>query len=228
MKYKTQYLEIHERAYKRLRDNGKTSWSETDDLSERISFYQETLHKFDLRTGSRVLFLGCGDGETSLRFASAGYNVTGIDISPTAISWAREKALERKIKASFLETNITTDLLHLEQFDSIIDDHCLHCIVGHDRKIALDQVYSLLKNNGIFIVRTHCGDPPSEAPIDFLKMWDPISRCQVYDGIAGRYFGLPGDIVAEIENSRMTVLQNRVFHYPDGWRMLEVVAIKNS
>lgn len=45
-----------------------------------------------LPKGSRVLDLGCGQGRHSRTLCSLGYNVTGIDLSPTAITLAKASA----------------------------------------------------------------------------------------------------------------------------------------
>ncbi|MGZ3768039.1 MAG: class I SAM-dependent methyltransferase [Bdellovibrio sp.] len=224
MNYKTEYLKIHEKVYKRLRSGSKASWSEAEDLNERTAFYHKAIHNFKIKSDARALVIGCGDGETSLSLSKSGYKVTGVDISPTAIQWAQEKALERNIKCSFFEADLTLGFPELGQFDVIIDDHCLHCIIGEDRKTILNETNKMLNENGIFVMRTHCGNPPQTAPDDFLKTWDSISRCQVHGGVAGRYFGLPEDILLELKSSNFLPLQHRVFYYPNGWGMLEVVA----
>lgn len=50
-----------------------------------------------LKQFPKVLDLGCGRGRHSLTLASKGYNVTGIDLSPEAISKAKRLAAERNL-----------------------------------------------------------------------------------------------------------------------------------
>jgi 2-polyprenyl-3-methyl-5-hydroxy-6-metoxy-1,4-benzoquinol methylase len=45
----------------------------------------------------QVLDLGCGEGLYALLFAAEGYQVTGVDISLTALTWARQRAAEQGI-----------------------------------------------------------------------------------------------------------------------------------
>ena len=226
MEYRTNYLDIHEKAYAQLRARGRSAWSESEDLGERNCFYENTLKQHRIPIGSSILILGCGDGETSLALSTLGYKVTGIDISPIAIQWAKEKADERKIHCSFIVGNLCDSNPLLDHYHAIIDDHCLHCIIGRDRNAVLKSVHSMLAISGIFISRTHCGDPPVDAPSDFFKTWDPVSRCQVHGGVAGRYFGLAEDILKEFESEHLKISSDRVFQYPNGWNMLEVVARK--
>ena len=48
-----------------------------------------------------------------------------------------------------------------------------------------------------------CGDPINE---EAQKEFDPVSRCTVSHGIATRYFGLPGEILAEIQKAGFHIL----------------------
>lgn len=221
---RTDYLNIHEKAYRQLRAQGKSSWSEPQDLAERIQFYQQTLARNGIPQGSRVLILGCGDGESSLALASLGFNVVGVDISPTAVQWADGKAKVKGLPCQFSVNNIVTGLTDYGTFHAIIDDHCFHCIIGVDRGRAFAQVRSILKPDGIFLMRTQCGDPPEDCDPEFLKMWDPLTRCQVHNGVAGRYFGLPDQILSEVEAANLEIIEQQVFAYPNGWSMLQVVA----
>jgi len=52
-----------------------------DNLTEDISFYMDYL----MKTGGNVLELGCGTGRVSLKFSSAGFSVTGLDLSDTML-----------------------------------------------------------------------------------------------------------------------------------------------
>lgn len=221
-KTKTEYLHIHDQAYERLRREGRESWSDPSSLEERAAFYGDTLQRQEIAEGS-VLILGCGDGETSIALARKGYRVTGMDISPTAIQWAAEKALQRGAECSFITADLVSTNFRTDRFDAIVDDHCLHCIIGDDRPVVFDRIHSLLNERGVFIMRTQCGDPPSDSPPEILKTWDPVTRCQIYDGVAGRYFGQPDTILAELRRSRLAIIQSRTFK-ASGWDMLEVIA----
>lgn len=45
-------------------------------------------------TGSRALDIGCGGGWDSIFLAQCGFDVTGVDVSPTALRLAAERAKE--------------------------------------------------------------------------------------------------------------------------------------
>ncbi|WOX09326.1 class I SAM-dependent methyltransferase [Streptomyces sp. N50] len=44
--------------------------------------------------GGRALDLGCGPGRNALQLAAWGFEVDGVDLSPTAVAWAEERARE--------------------------------------------------------------------------------------------------------------------------------------
>jgi len=49
-----------------------------------------------------VIDLGCGAGNYAIYLAHKGFNVTGVDISPTAIKFPKENAKKKKSSAIFL------------------------------------------------------------------------------------------------------------------------------
>jgi len=70
----------------------------------------------------KALDLGCGIGAKSIALAKKGFSVTGIDISPTAIQYAKENAKKEGVKARFIAAD-ATDLSFLkdEEFDFVLD-----------------------------------------------------------------------------------------------------------
>ena len=67
--------------------------------------------------GSRILDAGCGTGTLALRLAGAGYEVAGVDLSPSMIERARGKDTARRV--DWREGDITA--LELDtRFDAIV------------------------------------------------------------------------------------------------------------
>ena len=61
---------------------------------------------FGLDPNRPVLSLGCGEGGIELALARRGFNVTGIDSCPTLIGFAREKAADEGLGATFLTAEL--------------------------------------------------------------------------------------------------------------------------
>ncbi len=223
MTLKTDYLGIHASAYRQLTSQRRESFSPANDLKLREAFYAQSLERSAVSEGAKLLVLGCGDGEMALRLAQQGFAVTGWDIVPEAIDWARRKGRDRRIGANFEVVDMVSEIRGGGGFEVVLDDHCFHCIIGDDRKIFLRNVRSSLKQKGIFVLRTHCDDPPATMPEAVLKMWDPMSRCQVFGGVAGRYMGRRSDILREIEEAGFRLVEANVFEARGEWPLLEAL-----
>lgn len=102
-----------------------------------------------LLPGSRALELGCGPGRNSLRLAAAGYEVDAVDLSPTAIAWAQERA-GGTTNIRFHRADIFgVDLPH-DTYDLIYDSGCLHHLAPHRRVSYLALLDSYLALGGHF------------------------------------------------------------------------------
>ncbi|MCD6328344.1 class I SAM-dependent methyltransferase [bacterium] len=72
-----------------------------------IAKWDEQLVKFiekvcELRPPARVLDLACGGGDQAKLFAAKGYEVTGIDIAPSLVEYAKKKHQDAGLDATFL------------------------------------------------------------------------------------------------------------------------------
>jgi cyclopropane fatty-acyl-phospholipid synthase-like methyltransferase len=112
-----------------------------------------------------VLDIGCGTGENSLFFASLGRNVTGADFLSMVIDRARQKAAERKLKASFR----VMDALDLKQckdrFDNIIDCGLFHVFSDENRPRYVEGLATVLKPGGrVFLLCFSDQEPGDHGP----------------------------------------------------------------
>lgn len=223
MGWKTDYIG-HDQLYRQRKQQGQQGW---DDGTAWQAWKTEILVLMSLpdfpKTG-KILELGCGAGDVALLFAEKGYRASGIDISPTAIEWARGKALKANIKADFAAGDVQ-NLGKWEDgcFDVVIDGHCLHCIIGDDRAKVFSETYRVLKPSGLLYVSTMCGDPKEP---EVVKQYDTESRCMVGNGIARRYFGKPEDILNEITQTGFSIQQHEVRSNPGTQNDLIVFARK--
>lgn len=201
---------FHDAIYKRLKEEGASGWG-NDDIEETlrimIDFVDNALDLAKIQNDAKFLELGCGAANLSMHYAKKGFDIYGIDISKTAIEWAKEKFDSENIKGNFFHGNVVDLLFDEDFFDVIIDAHCLHCIIDDDRKIFLNKINQVLKKNGIFVVMTMCGDPKDPA---VQKDFDPKSRNLIKNGVAGRYFGKKEDILDEVIEANFEILEYKV------------------
>jgi len=82
----------YEGQYRRLRELGLQGWRGADD-GRGLARLTEVLDWLETHLPwppARVLELGCGNGySTSLLLGRKGFEVSGVDISKTAIAWAQ-------------------------------------------------------------------------------------------------------------------------------------------
>jgi len=90
-----------------------------------------------IKEGMKVLDLGCGTGITTKYIVELGAKVTGIDISPKLIEFARENSNHENIE--YLIHDITDFNPGKKTFDAI----CLIDIMEH---IPIEKIPKLIKN----------------------------------------------------------------------------------
>ena len=110
---------------------------------------------FEAFSVHRVLDVGCGTGGNAIALAELGYDVVGIDISPSMIERAKRNA--RGVdNAEFLVMDMR-NLTFRSEFDAAI---CLgaassHMLTDGDLFRFLRGVHRSLRNGGIFILHAY-------------------------------------------------------------------------
>lgn len=135
-----------------------------------VSYVEQGL----LPTGGRVLDLGCGPGRNALYLASAGFDVTAVDLSPTAIAWAEERAREAGAEdhVRFVRGDAFTAAPD-GPYDLIYDSGCFHHLPPHRRVSYLALLDRALAPGGHFALTAFAageGGMGSELPdADFYR-----------------------------------------------------------
>lgn len=137
-----------------------TKWTRFyEDRSRPCPFFVEkpdyTLVAYVKKYGGAVrsaLDVGCGAGRNAIYLAGSGFEVVGVDISPSALKWACERSASAGVRVQFLEVS----LFQLPwagvtgSFDLIHDSGCFHHLPPHRRASYRTSLLQLLAPEGLF------------------------------------------------------------------------------
>ncbi|MFC0270077.1 class I SAM-dependent DNA methyltransferase [Metabacillus herbersteinensis] len=107
--------------------------------------------------GNKLLDLGCGTGELSLKMAGNQFVVTGIDLSGEMLSVAQNKALENKKNILFLQQDMRSMNGFQDPFDVIMIccDSLNYLKSEEDVQDTFQAAYQQLSENGLLIFDVH-------------------------------------------------------------------------
>ena len=162
---------------------------EVDLASRRTEFIERSFDwltvKFGLSEASRVIDLGCGPGLYANRLARRGVQVTGVDISPRSIEYAREQA-QRDVVAIDYRLGDYLEMDLEPGYDLVTMIMCDFCAFSPEQRgRLLRRAGDLLAPGGAFLF-----DVYSEA---YYETWDEMAAFGegLMDGFwsAQPYFG---------------------------------------
>ncbi len=114
--------------------------------------------------GKTVLDAGCGTGRNANHIADMGGTVTGIDISPTAITIAKEAAQEKKVYATYYVMDMGQELIFPDaSFDLALDVTSSNSLTETERAAYLKEMHRVLKPGGFMFVKALCKDGDANA-----------------------------------------------------------------
>ena len=100
----------------------------------------------------KTVDLGCGIGHYALYLAQRGFDVTGIDISPTAIKRAQEKAEKERVTCKFMVADVLGNLNEVKDtFDFAYDWSLLHHVYPEKRRNYIENVNKILNSQGHYL-----------------------------------------------------------------------------
>lgn len=136
-----------ESAYKDV-DFTKLPWETVEPDKELIHLVKEKKIKLE-----NVLDIGCGSGTNSIFLAKSGANVTGLDISPSAIEIATERARRENVSCKFIVDNAYDLNFPDNEFTFIFDRGCFHHIPSELREKYIDGLSKVLKKDGDYYLQ---------------------------------------------------------------------------
>jgi ubiquinone/menaquinone biosynthesis C-methylase UbiE len=101
---------------------------------------------------ARALDLGCGTGTNVLTLAQHGWQVTGIDYAPKAISIARRKIQSANISANLYVGDVTRLDGIAGPFEFILDLGCFHGLSDSEKKSYLVQLQKVCAPEGNWLL----------------------------------------------------------------------------
>lgn len=144
-------MNIYEEQYQLLKQNGAQAWAGEGykRAHQQLAVILQELKQRSIlpSPGASFLELGCGNGAMSSQYmAERGYEVSGVDISQTAIEWAIERLLTLGLKGNFTQG----DVCHLKQLEEEIGNQ------------GLSIIYTDLNHNPWWDHATICCKPSEE------------------------------------------------------------------
>ena len=203
---------IHEKLYKEYLEKGSIGWGNSQRFDAWNSKIDDLITKEYFPKKGQILELGCGAGNVALMFSKLGYQLSGIDISETAIEWAKDRYKKAGFEGHFYQGQAFDLKMFPNQFfDSVVDGNCLHCILGNDRKKLYNDVKRVLKPEGIFYISTICGEPkPKWFQNDYDEYYDSDSKVVFRDSVPYRYFAEPDEIKEEINSAGFEIIESNL------------------
>lgn len=103
--------------------------------------------------GSRALDIGCGGGWDSIFLAQCGFDVTGVDVSPTALRLAAERAKEAGVSIRFRAGDARNLPVEDLSIDFANDRGCFYVIPAEERRRYAEEIWRILKPGGQLLLR---------------------------------------------------------------------------
>ena len=109
----------------------------------------------------KTIDLGCGAGNYAIYLAGLGFEVTGVDSSPTAITIARDHAEKRGVRCRFILADLLGGLQEVTgTFDFAYDWEFLHHIFPEDRQTYIKNVHKILNRGATYFSVCFSEDDP--------------------------------------------------------------------
>lgn len=106
-----------------------------------------------------ALDLGCGEGGDAVWLASQGWDVTGVDLSETAVSRAEAAASEQGVDAKFIAADLSTWTTD-DRFDLVSASFLLSTHAEFPRNEILRKAATFVAPGGHILVVAHAEAPP--------------------------------------------------------------------
>ncbi len=152
---------------------------------------REAVEKGDIKP-CRVVVLGCGTGMNPIYLAQKGFDVTAIDLAPTALSIAEADAKKAGVKVKWMLADVLA-LPEMEPFDLIFDRGCYHNVRYVDARSFVESLDRLSRPGTKFFLLSCDRDkapgvrePTMRKDLSELFDFEWIRKSQIHTGKEGK------------------------------------------
>jgi SAM-dependent methyltransferase len=107
----------------------------------------------------RTVTLGCGTGANAIYLARQGFDVTAIDVAPTALGLADDKARQAGVRVRWLLADVLA-LPDLRPFDLVFDRGCYHNVRYVDAEGFVESLRRLTRPGSQCLILSCNRDAP--------------------------------------------------------------------
>jgi cyclopropane fatty-acyl-phospholipid synthase-like methyltransferase len=100
----------------------------------------------------KALDIGTGPGTQAIALAKAGFTVTGVDISQSAIELAAKRANEENLNVNFQKFNVINENID-HKFDLVIDRGCFHTFADGQREKYIAKTAGMTALGGYLLLK---------------------------------------------------------------------------
>jgi len=171
---------------KRYRSNSKAPWDSGKPDSKLVA----AVEAGTLKPG-RAVVLGCGSGTNAIYLAKKGFDVTAMDVAPTALAIAKTKADKANVTVRWMVADVLAPPT-LKPFDVIFDRGCYHGVRRVSATGYVKTTDALSKPGTMMLILAgnanearHYGPPrvdETHLVSDFAKTWDFVHLQEHRDG----------------------------------------------
>jgi len=118
-----------------------------DDIETKTS-----LHLLDPRKSMKILDVGCGTGNYSIKLSQLGCSVVGVDISENMLQIAKKKSAALNFDIKFLHGNSEELPFDDESFDAVISITAIEFFMNPGKSIK--EMLRVIKKEGSLVIGT--------------------------------------------------------------------------
>lgn len=189
----------------------KTNWSNESETQFKSHLLESVVK------GKTVILLGCGDFSFGTHLLDKVKMIQGVDFSSIAISTAKNRSLsDEDSKKIYLNVaDLKNEDIDFGKFDVVVDDYVSHCIVDQ-RSQYFKNVRSAMNENSLFVTLAITWPDGFQWPDFVAATIDPLTKTQIINGVVGRVFKSPDELLAELAGEGFVTEFSKVIENPSG------------